>query len=65
MQDILGLGSDGRMNIPSSANGNWSWRYKPDALSPELAEKLALITTVADRGGPPEHITDSTEYFVV
>lgn len=65
LQDILGLNSDGRMNIPSSANGNWSWRYKPNALAPELAEKFALIVEVADRGGPPEKIADSQEHFPV
>lgn len=65
LQDVLGFGSDTRMNVPSSANGNWSWRYKPNALAPEVAEKLALIIEVADRGGPPEKITDSKEHFAV
>ena len=27
LQDVLGLGSEGRMNVPSRPDGNWSWRY--------------------------------------
>jgi len=30
MQDVLGLGSDSRMNTPGVAYGNWSWRMKKD-----------------------------------
>ena len=33
MQDVLGLGSEARMNVPSSNNGNWQWRYKPGVLT--------------------------------
>jgi 4-alpha-glucanotransferase len=33
MQDILGLGSDARMNFPSIAQGNWEWRLAPGQLS--------------------------------
>ena len=29
LQDILALGSEARMNTPSHANGNWTWRYAP------------------------------------
>jgi 4-alpha-glucanotransferase len=47
--DVLGLGADGRMNIPSSADGNWAWRLRRDALTPELAKKLATLATVSDR----------------
>lgn len=65
IQDVLGLGSEGRMNIPSSANGNWSWRYSANALTRELAEKMANIVDVSDRGGPPERIADVKDYFVV
>src|SRR6185436_12386899 len=30
MQDILRLGNEARMNVPSQAAGNWGWRYRPD-----------------------------------
>jgi 4-alpha-glucanotransferase len=49
LQDALGLGSEGRMNTPSRAKGNWRWRFRPDLLRPELAEKLAMLTEVSDR----------------
>jgi 4-alpha-glucanotransferase len=49
LQDVLGLDSDSRMNIPSYPEGNWTWRYQPDALTKELAAKLALLTDTADR----------------
>ncbi|HXZ79119.1 MAG TPA: 4-alpha-glucanotransferase [Terriglobales bacterium] len=49
LQDVLGLGSDCRMNMPSVPEGNWTWRYAPDALTAELAAKLAAITEVSDR----------------
>ncbi len=49
VQDILGLGSDARMNIPSHPTGNWSWRCPENALTPALAQQLAALTTVTDR----------------
>ncbi len=64
LQDVLGLDSSGRMNIPSSSDGNWSWRYTPESLDRNLAGKLAEIVEVADRGGPPEKIVETGEYFV-
>jgi 4-alpha-glucanotransferase len=49
LQDILGLDSNSRMNIPSYPEGNWTWRYKPGMLTEGLAKKLAVIAEVADR----------------
>lgn len=49
MQDCLGLGEDGRMNVPGVANGNWNWRYKKDALSEGLAKDLAMLTRIYGR----------------
>ncbi len=49
LQDILGLGSDARMNIPSKPEGNWRWRFRPDMLRPDLAEKMTALAEVADR----------------
>jgi len=40
MQDILGLGSEARMNTPSTKGNNWNWRMTADALQPEIAVKL-------------------------
>jgi 4-alpha-glucanotransferase len=40
MQDLLGLGSEARMNTPGTAQDNWDWRMAPDALSTDLALSL-------------------------
>lgn len=44
MQDILGLGKESRMNVPSTVGGNWSWRMLSGKLSPQMAEKLHELT---------------------
>ncbi len=49
VQDVLGLGSEGRMNVPSQTLGSWSWRIRASALTPELAAKLAALVEVTDR----------------
>lgn len=40
MQDVLGLGSESRMNAPSTVGNNWRWRALPGSFGPELAAKL-------------------------
>ena len=40
MQDILELDSWARLNTPGVAEGNWSWRYKQEALTDRLAARL-------------------------
>jgi 4-alpha-glucanotransferase len=49
LQDVFGLGSEGRMNTPSSNGGNWSWRFHGTELSGDIAAKLALLAEVTDR----------------
>jgi 4-alpha-glucanotransferase len=49
VQDVLGLGSEARLNTPSTHLGNYHWRYRAGALTPELAEKLAALAEVTDR----------------
>jgi 4-alpha-glucanotransferase len=39
-QDVLGLGSEARMNVPGTFGGNWRWRLEPGQLTPELAARL-------------------------
>ena len=48
-QDVLGLGSEARMNVPSEADGSWTWRLERGALTPELAGKLAELVEITDR----------------
>jgi 4-alpha-glucanotransferase len=49
MQDVLGLGSAARMNLPGTVSGNWKWRYRPGALSSELSARLRTLVTLYDR----------------
>jgi len=48
-QDLLGLGSDARLNFPGVSGGNWTWRLKAGALESRVAEKLARLMEVTDR----------------
>jgi 4-alpha-glucanotransferase len=49
MQDYLGLGDEARMNTPSTLGNNWVWRMKEDALTDELAERIAKLTRIYSR----------------
>ncbi len=49
LQDILGLGSEGRMNVPGEPEGNWRWRYAPGALQPQLSARLTELTQLYGR----------------
>jgi 4-alpha-glucanotransferase len=49
MQDLLGLGSDQRMNRPGTADGNWGWRFEAGMVGPELAPRLARLAAVTGR----------------
>lgn len=49
MQDILSLGGEARMNRPSAAYGNWSWRMLPNYSQNDSASKLASLCTLFDR----------------
>ncbi|MBV9609827.1 MAG: 4-alpha-glucanotransferase, partial [Acidobacteria bacterium] len=49
LQDVLGLGEDARMNKPSHPEGNWTWRYSPGELTPDVAERLRVLTELSDR----------------
>jgi 4-alpha-glucanotransferase len=49
LQDILGVGSEGRMNTPGRASGNWVWRFVPAMLTPGLADRLEELTEASGR----------------
>ena len=40
LQDVLGLGSEARMNLPARPSGNWQWRFTTGQLTPEIGERL-------------------------
>jgi 4-alpha-glucanotransferase len=48
-QDLLGLGSDARMNRPGTISGNWRWRLRPRQLTAGVASKLAVMTETYER----------------
>ena len=49
LQDVLGIGSEGRMNTPGRAAGNWGWRYTADMLTPTVIDRLRELTQIYDR----------------
>jgi 4-alpha-glucanotransferase len=49
MQDILGLGSEARMNLPGRAEGNWCWRFVPDMLTEGIKARLKKLTALSGR----------------
>ena len=49
LQDYLGLGVEARINTPSTAEGNWTYRIKEDYLSKELALYIAFLTKLYRR----------------
>jgi len=48
-QDVLGLGSEARMNTPGREEGNWTWRLEPGQLTSRLAGKLHAATHASGR----------------
>lgn len=48
-QDVLGLGSEARMNVPGTTGRSWRWRMERGALTAEHAARLREITAAAGR----------------
>ncbi|NEP80461.1 MAG: 4-alpha-glucanotransferase [Okeania sp. SIO3B3] len=49
LQDIFGFGEETMMNQPGVAEGNWSWRYQPEILTPEVSDRLKEVTQIYGR----------------
>ncbi len=49
LQDVLGYGSDCRMNTPGQSGGNWGWRYQNGAITNEMRERLRSLTELSNR----------------
>jgi 4-alpha-glucanotransferase len=49
MQDVLGLGSEARMNLPGRAKGNWDWRLQSRQMTRATLERLRDLTAVSGR----------------
>lgn len=48
-QDLIGVGNEGRMNLPATGSGNWSWRVEKGALTPEISARLREMTETYGR----------------
>lgn len=57
LQDVLGLGSDARMNFPGRNIGNWTWRFTWDDVAMEAGDRLKLMTERYARGRKDESVT--------
>ena len=53
LQDLLNLGSEGRMNVPGRADGNWRWRVRDDMLSSQIVQRLRDLTESSNRSVSP------------
>lgn len=49
MQDVLGLGSEARMNLPATIENNWLWRMTKDVIRPEHVKRLRELTEIYGR----------------
>jgi 4-alpha-glucanotransferase len=53
MQDLLNLGADARMNVPSTLGGNWSWRVRREGINADVAGFLRDTTVTYKRYHEP------------
>jgi len=49
LQDLLSLDTRARMNYPGKPSGNWGWRFLPEQIRPELAERLKELNFLYSR----------------
>jgi 4-alpha-glucanotransferase len=49
LQDLLGLGSEARMNLPNSNSGNWAWRFRSEALDERATKRLRELAELYGR----------------
>ncbi len=63
LQDVLGLGSEARLNTPSVKTGNYLWRCEPGSLTRDLSERLANLAEVTDRLPQPVSLPASEDFI--
>ncbi len=54
LQDVLGLGSEARMNVPARAANNWRWRFREEMLEPGVGRRLLELNRLYGRA--PERL---------
>jgi 4-alpha-glucanotransferase len=55
MQDLLGLNSTARINIPGKAENNWRWRLREDQIEADFCQNVASLVMTTDRGKQHGH----------
>jgi 4-alpha-glucanotransferase len=55
LQDLLNLGSEARMNLPGTTEGNWRWRATEDMLNPSVFKQLRNLTAASNRLYQPQN----------
>ena len=61
MQDLIGIGSEGRMNTPSTLGGNWEWRATSDQITGKLAKRLYKYMEMYGRLNKDQEEEEATE----
>jgi 4-alpha-glucanotransferase len=51
LQDVLGVSTEGRMNLPGTSSGNWRWRYRAEELTLGVGDRLRRMSEAYDRLG--------------
>jgi 4-alpha-glucanotransferase len=49
LQDVLGLDTNARMNLPATEEGNWNWRVRASRLTKEVSDRLRAMTELYSR----------------
>jgi 4-alpha-glucanotransferase len=49
LQDVLGVGSEGRMNLPGTSSGNWRWRFRREDLTSATSARLKQLVETYER----------------
>jgi 4-alpha-glucanotransferase len=59
LQDVLGLGSEARMNLPGRPSGNWRWRFETAALTDAVRDRLREMSEMYGRA--PQRDPDTAQ----
>lgn len=49
LQDLIGSGTESRMNLPATTTGNWTWRFRDGAITDEIVDRLNKLTGIYGR----------------
>jgi 4-alpha-glucanotransferase len=53
LQDLMGKGTEARMNFPGRVEGNWKWRFHWDELTPAIRDRFGTLTALYGRSSHP------------